>query len=351
VTTAVRESDLDLDLRLGRWEDVLADVECDALITDPPYGARTHEGQRHSRKDPRYSPDACLTATGLPYAHFTEADVAAFVAAWSPRVRFWFCAFTSHDLLDAYARALERAGRYVFAPLACVQRGMNVRLAGDGPSNWTTHLIVARPRGMLGWGTLPGAYVVGQDQDRKRGVYVVGGKPLGLMRALVRDYSRPGDLVCDPCAGGGTTLLAAAIEGRRAVGAEMDPAHFEIAQKRFGRGYTPTLFYRRPQQGADDMPRQPKNETSTLLLLPDELAVIADKHRKALTPLAAREAKLEAELREVRAKRIAIEECLLPVERIIADQRARADAVKKAAEGPALEAIHSPEYTHHAIAP
>jgi DNA modification methylase len=43
------------------------------------------------------------------------------------------------------------------------------------------------------------------------------------MRALVRDYSRPGDLIVDPCMGSATTILAAVIEGRRAIGAEMDP--------------------------------------------------------------------------------------------------------------------------------
>jgi DNA modification methylase len=52
------------------------------------------------------------------------------------------------------------------------------------------------------------------------------------MRAIVRDYSRPGDLVCDPCAGGGTTLLAAIMEGRRAIGSEIDPVTFEKAVKR-----------------------------------------------------------------------------------------------------------------------
>jgi len=62
------------------------------------------------------------------------------------------------------------------------------------------------------------------------------------MRAIVRDYSRPGDLVCDPCAGAATTLLAAAMEGRRAVGSEMDPATLEKAQTRIARGFTPTLF-------------------------------------------------------------------------------------------------------------
>jgi len=71
----------------------------------------------------------------------------------------------------------------------------------------------------------------------------MGGKPLRLMRAIVRDYTRPGDIVCDPCAGGGTTLLAALTEGRGAVGAEMDPAHYEIARKRLAAGYTPPLFF------------------------------------------------------------------------------------------------------------
>ena len=70
----------------------------------------------------------------------------------------------------------------------------------------------------------------------------MGGKPLWLMRSLIRDYSRPGDLICDPCAGGGTTLLSAAMENRKAIGAEMDPKHYEIARKRIAKGYTPSLF-------------------------------------------------------------------------------------------------------------
>lgn len=240
-----------IDLRLGRWEDALADVEMvDAVITDPPYGARTHAGQRHGRHDEREgSPyhNGWASSRGIGYAHWSKEEVAAFVGAWTPRCAGWFCAFTSHDLIPAYFDALESVGRYVFAPIACVQRGMNVRLAGDGPSNWTTWLVVSRPRSLRYWGTLPGAYV-GNPFDpgentatASRRTGVVGSKPLWLMRAIVRDYTRPGDLVCDPCAGAGTTLLAAAIEGRRAVGSEMDPATFEKAQKRLARGYTPTF--------------------------------------------------------------------------------------------------------------
>jgi site-specific DNA-methyltransferase (adenine-specific) len=70
----------------------------------------------------------------------------------------------------------------------------------------------------------------------------VGGKPLWLMRSLVRDYTRPGDVVLDPCAGSGTTLLAAVIEGRRAIGAECDEETYESAVRRLRRGYTPVMF-------------------------------------------------------------------------------------------------------------
>lgn len=33
-----------IDLRVGRWQDVLQGVEVDCVCVDPPYGARTHEG-------------------------------------------------------------------------------------------------------------------------------------------------------------------------------------------------------------------------------------------------------------------------------------------------------------------
>lgn len=245
------------ELYLGDYREVLADVTCDALITDPPYSARTHEGQRADRQDPRYaSRPSCLTANELPYAHWTPADVAEFASLWIPRVRGWLACMTSHDLSPVYEAAYEAGGRYAFAPLSCVQVGRNVRLAGDGPASWSDTLRVGRPR-EASWlaerkrrrdaaglnSALPGAYVVGQD---KHGTSIVGGKPLDLMRAIVRDYSEPGDLVCDPCAGGGTTLLAAVIEGRRAIGAERDPETWAKAVARLKRGYTPTFDWGSP---------------------------------------------------------------------------------------------------------
>jgi site-specific DNA-methyltransferase (adenine-specific) len=72
---------------------------------------------------------------------------------------------------------------------------------------------------------------------------VTGMKSLGGMRAVVRDYSRPDNLIVDPYAGSGTTLLAAAIEGRRAIGAEIDQKIFALAVKRLSAGWTPAMSF------------------------------------------------------------------------------------------------------------
>jgi site-specific DNA-methyltransferase (adenine-specific) len=221
------------DLRLGRWQDVLVDVEqIDALIVDAPYSDRTHRAYRDM---------AAIGRRALSYDSFTSAAIDQLVAAWAPRTRGWFVTLTDHVLAPAWADALERIGRYVFAPIACMEPGSRVRLVGDGPTQWSVWAVVARPKTqrMQRWGSLPGGYVVPMIEGRNG---VLGCKPLWLMRAIIRDYTRPGDLVCDPCAGGGTTLLAALQEGRRAIGAECMPEHYEIARKRLARGFTPPLF-------------------------------------------------------------------------------------------------------------
>lgn len=217
-----------IDFRCGRWQDALANVGMvDAVICDPPYSARTHEG--------------ALSATGETgvsgYACWTEEDARAFVGYWTARCRGWLVIASGDRLGPSIRDAAETQGRYVFPLLPVLQHAP--RLSGDGPGCYGHLLCVSRPREarFMSWGSLPGWY-----EAPREGSLVRGGKPLGLMRAIVRDYSRPGDLVCDPCAGGGTTLLAAAIEGRRAVGAEMDPATFAKAKARLDAGYTPDMF-------------------------------------------------------------------------------------------------------------
>jgi modification methylase len=50
-----------------------------------------------------------------------------------------------------------------------------------------------------------------------------------LARRIIGEYAAPGDLVCDPLAGIGTTLAEAALLGRRAVGVELDERWVALA--------------------------------------------------------------------------------------------------------------------------
>jgi site-specific DNA-methyltransferase (adenine-specific) len=223
------------DYRLGRWQDVLADVECDAAIFDAPYGERTHRG--HDAGAKQRNQLLCSNAVDLGYDYLTPADVDGIVDHWSPRTRGWLCTLTSHDLVPHWEAALERAGRYWFAPLPVLEF-YRPRLLGDGPGSRAVWLIVSRPRSREflahRWGSLPSDYrgplptdllPTGHyercdgDQRPRR----MGGKCLGVMKAIVGDYTRPGDLVCDMFGGDATTGRAAIELGRRFVGCERDP--------------------------------------------------------------------------------------------------------------------------------
>lgn len=217
----------DMQLLLGRWQDVLSTDEIgmvDALITDAPFSKRTHEGGREGERGDGYEDEGLAPE----YAHWDADHIRDFVEAWSPRVRGWMVALCDHHLIDAWSVAYERMGRYVFAPVPCVISGMTVRLAGDGPSSWTVYAMVARPSSLGRWGTLDGAYTGGREPGSKGG----RGKPRWLMDRLVHDYSRPGDLVCDPLAGYGVTLVSALLQRRRAIGAEVDEAAVNEAFRR-----------------------------------------------------------------------------------------------------------------------
>ena len=57
-------------------------------------------------------------------------------------------------------------------------------------------------------------------------------KPVEPLAELIREFSKPGDLVLDPFAGSGSTLVAAQQCGRRYLGIELDADHCATARKR-----------------------------------------------------------------------------------------------------------------------
>lgn len=56
--------------------------------------------------------------------------------------------------------------------------------------------------------------------------------PIEIPDRCIRAVTAPGDVVLDPFAGSGTTLVAALQTGRKAIGIELDPGYCKIARKR-----------------------------------------------------------------------------------------------------------------------
>jgi site-specific DNA-methyltransferase (adenine-specific) len=207
----------------GDCREILPQLEAvDHVITDPPYSGRTHKGHDSGARPGFDGADR----KALGYEPWTLTDVGVFVPLMCGVARGWVAVMTDHVLAMPIQAAMESAGRYAFAPLPWYAPGSRVRLCGDGPSSWTAWIVVCRTAAQRSWGTLPGGYM-----QRGESMHM-GGKPEELMLALVSDYSRPGDIVCDPFAGSGTTLVAAKRLGRKAIGIEQDESACENTARR-----------------------------------------------------------------------------------------------------------------------
>ena len=65
---------------------------------------------------------------------------------------------------------------------------------------------------------------------------------------LVRFFSKKGDTVLDPFAGVGSTLKAAALEGRRGIGIELNKKYAKLAEERLKTEVDPKIIQACPQQ-------------------------------------------------------------------------------------------------------
>lgn len=227
-----------IDLRQGDYRTALADVvSADLLCCDPPYSSRTHASQRTG---------ASIRVPTIKYDAIDQAWCQEFAASWAPRVRNWVVLFCDHTAFNWHDAAWRQQGWLTFAPVF-LKSNPTPRFSGDGPAFALEFLLVARPRraDVRPRGSLPAVYesAIG---DSRGGLGISGRKPLTLIRAVVRDYSLPGDLVVDATCGSGTTLIAAALEGRRAIGAELDATTYATALRRIQHG---DHAARQPEQG------------------------------------------------------------------------------------------------------
>lgn len=69
-----------------------------------------------------------------------------------------------------------------------------------------------------------------RDEDQFQGVDVGW---VEQMRPFIKEFSQAGDVILDPFAGLGTTLVASEIEGRRSIGIEVEPKRIKLITERW----------------------------------------------------------------------------------------------------------------------
>lgn len=223
---------------------VLADLptaSVGAVISDPPYSSggmvrsdRTGStGSKYVQTSTKreladFSGDS---RDGRAYGYWSALWLSEAMRATEPG---GVCAiFTDWRQLPATTDALQ-AGGWVWRGVIPWHKpnGRMIRGQFANPCEyvvWGTN-GARDPLSLAGWSpkeALPGFYQFHSPREREHQTQ----KPVDLMRALLR-IAPPGAVILDPFMGSGTTGVAAMIEGRKFIGAEMTPTFAEVAERR-----------------------------------------------------------------------------------------------------------------------
>ncbi len=213
-----------------RAEELLAEIDdatLDAIITDPPYGIS-------GRQD-----EVAITVDGhAPFKRqFGEWD-----NEWSPRFLLEqanrllrpggaLIAFMAHEWIPEYLQTpldQKKLGVWVKTnPAPRVRPGYQ-----HGTEFWCWQVKAGRAPTWNGGFTQNNAIVTPNARAMEGQLVHPTQKPIAIIKGFVDRHSNPGDMVCDPFLGSGTTARACKDLGRRFVGCDINEAYLEIAVKR-----------------------------------------------------------------------------------------------------------------------
>lgn len=227
----------------------LADETVDMIWTDPPYGHSNHDGDFNSRlnehrgiegqpiandgaDDMRVVVDAMLTHA----ARVLRADCCCCCCC---------CGGGPRPTFAWVAERMDRAGLSFFHSV--IWDKVNPGLGWRYRRQHEMVMVAHRDGGKLLWAdqnrAVPNIY--SQMPPRER--FHPNEKPLAMVRHFIELHSQAGQTVLDPFMGSGTTGVAALEVGRKFIGIELDPKHFETAVTRITEAHNrPPLFVSPP---------------------------------------------------------------------------------------------------------
>lgn len=209
----------DAELWLGDARDLAPTFgSVDVTITDPPYGEVTHAGARTKTASNRLVNFASITADQF------RRDCEMWLAM-SSRWVVMTCEWRHAATLEASGLPLVRLGVWI-KPNGAPQ------FTGDRPGVGWEAVAALHREGKKRWNG--GGHHAVWTYPKVQGEHPTQ-KPLPLVRRWIADFTDDDELVFDPFMGSGTTGVAAVSLGRRFLGVEIDPAHFDTACRRIER--------------------------------------------------------------------------------------------------------------------
>jgi len=190
----------------------IPDKSVDAVITDPPYDAMTHNG--------------AILKTEIDFKPLS--DVSSLVMEFLRISKGWVIVFCSLEMLGDYKKAAGeswvRGGFW--------DRVTNMpQLSGDRPAQAGEGVAIMHSPGRKVWNGGGKSAIWRYPVERGMKQHPTQ-KPLTMLKKLVMQFTQDDFTVIDPFMGSGTTGVACVKTGRNFIGIEIDDGYFRIAEKR-----------------------------------------------------------------------------------------------------------------------
>lgn len=208
----------------------------DHVITDPPYARDVYlrMGRQVSFQEtgPAMRGSAPfirrMAASEIGVIGEIRRDVSTEIARLASR---WVLVFSDVESCHLWRADLEQMGMRYVRTGAWIKPDSMPQMSGDRPAvGFEPMTIMHAPGVKMRWNGGGGRAVWTHRTVKSRDrVNHPCPKPLSLICELINQFTDPGDLILDPFAGSGTTLLAAKQLGRRAIGFELKHEYCEIA--------------------------------------------------------------------------------------------------------------------------
>lgn len=197
----------------------------DLFLTDPPYGIdfqsswRTEKAKRHKK----------IQNDKTPFTVWIKE------AARSLKDGGRMIIFYRWDVGRFFIDACASAGLNVVGEIIWDKgfHGMGDLTAGIAPMHENAIYVTkgryefkgSRPKSVYRTNRLSGELMIHPNE-----------KPVWLWEALIRDFTTPGDIICDPFVGSASSLIACESMGFEYVGYEIDPDYYAAAKNRMSKG-------------------------------------------------------------------------------------------------------------------